>query len=186
MFFKIGSKLMLNVVKINTNYFIYLHFIRLLHHYFLDYSVHCVFCQHKKHNRTLFFCITLLKHCRHFYYWNQPPNMRMRVCYVDCHEAGLYCYLVIHKENLVNLLQLFYLYLWPIYWLSFVYINSVRSSQETHYVPATKPNRLMLFRETVAVYCENHMEHTYTICVQKTQFVPHRKHIKSPLQSPTG
>jgi hypothetical protein len=30
----------------------------------------------------------------------------------------------------------------------------VRTSQETHYVSATKPNRLMLFRETVAVYCE--------------------------------
>jgi hypothetical protein len=25
---------------------------------------------------------------------------------------------------------------------------------------ATKPNRLMLYRETVAVYCENHTEHT--------------------------
>jgi hypothetical protein len=39
-----------------------------------------------------------------------------------------------------------------------VYINSVCTSQETHYVSATKPNRLMLFRETVAVYCENHTE----------------------------
>jgi 3-hydroxymyristoyl/3-hydroxydecanoyl-(acyl carrier protein) dehydratase len=25
--------------------------------------------------------------------------------------------------------------------------------------PLRSPNRLMLFRETVAVYCENHMEH---------------------------
>jgi hypothetical protein len=40
-----------------------------------------------------------------------------------------------------------------------VYKNSVRTWQEAHYVPATKPNRLILFRETVAVYCENHMEH---------------------------
>jgi hypothetical protein len=40
------------------------------------------------------------------------------------------------------------------------YINSVRTSQETHYISATKPNRLMLFRETVAVYSENHTEHT--------------------------
>jgi hypothetical protein len=44
--------------------------------------------------------------------------------------------------------------------------NSVRTSQETHYVPATKPNRLMLFGEIVAVYCENHMEHTDTLCGQ--------------------
>jgi hypothetical protein len=36
--------------------------------------------------------------------------------------------------------------------------NPVRTSQETHYVSSTKPNRLMLFGETVAVYCENHRE----------------------------
>jgi hypothetical protein len=34
--------------------------------------------------------------------------------------------------------------------------KSVRTSQQTHYVPATENNRLMLFRKTVAVYCENH------------------------------
>jgi hypothetical protein len=67
-----------------------------------------------------------------------------------------------------------------------MYINSIRISQETHYVSATKPNRLMLFTETVAVYCENHAEHTNTLCEQKTQSVPQRKHITSPLQSPTG
>jgi hypothetical protein len=43
--------------------------------------------------------------------------------------------------------------------LKIVYKNSVRTSQETHYVSATKPNQLMLFGETVAVYCENHKEH---------------------------
>jgi hypothetical protein len=43
-------------------------------------------------------------------------------------------------------------------------IYSVRTSQETHYVSATKPNRLMLFRERVAVYCENHTKHTDTLC----------------------
>jgi hypothetical protein len=46
---------------------------------------------------------------------------------------------------------------------------SVRTSQETHYVFATKPNRLMLFRETVAVYCENHTEHTDTLCAQNAE-----------------
>jgi hypothetical protein len=29
----------------------------------------------------------------------------------------------------------------------------------------------MLFKETVTVYCENHMEHTNTLCVDKTQFL---------------
>jgi hypothetical protein len=44
------------------------------------------------------------------------------------------------------------------------------SSQETHYVSATKPNRLILFGETVAVYCENHTEHTDTLCGQNAEF----------------
>jgi hypothetical protein len=44
----------------------------------------------------------------------------MCVCYLDCHEAGLCCYLVIHIENLLRPLQLFYFHLWPAYWLSLV------------------------------------------------------------------
>jgi hypothetical protein len=57
----------------------------------------------------------------------------------------------------------------------------------------------MLFGETVAVYCETHTEHTDTLCGQNAEFwyvkaggtysnqsVPHRKHITSSLQSPTG
>jgi translation initiation factor IF-1 len=51
-----------------------------------------------------------------------------------------------------------------------VYINSVRTSQETHDVSATKPNLLMLFRQTVAVYCENHTEHTNALCGQNAEF----------------
>jgi hypothetical protein len=50
-----------------------------------------------------------------------------------------------------------------------IYKDSVCTSQETHYISATKPNRLMLFRETVAVYCENHTEHTNTLCVGRMQ-----------------
>jgi hypothetical protein len=40
-------------------------------------------------------------------------------------------------------------------------LNSL--SNETHYVSATKPNRLTLFGETVTVYCENNMEHTNSL-----------------------
>jgi hypothetical protein len=29
----------------------------------------------------------------------------------------------------------------------------------------------MLLRETVAVYCENHMEHTDTLCEQNAEFL---------------
>jgi hypothetical protein len=39
----------------------------------------------------------------------------------------------------------------------------IRSSRETHYVSATELNRLMLFGERVAVYCENDMEFTDTV-----------------------
>jgi hypothetical protein len=72
------------------------------------------------HNRTQLFDSIFLKHGRHFDNWNQPLNMRMRVCYLYCHETGLCCYLLIHIENL---LQPFCFHLWPIYWLprSFFY-----------------------------------------------------------------
>jgi hypothetical protein len=36
-------------------------------------------------------------------------------------------------------------------------------------ISVTKPNQLMLFRETVAVYCEAHTEHTDTLCGQNVE-----------------
>jgi hypothetical protein len=91
-----------------------------------EYPLHWVlFLTKKKHNRTLLFCSILLKHGRHFDYWHQPLNMRMRVCNLDCHEAELCCYLVIHIENLSHQLQLFYLHLWPVYWFSLVHTSSL-------------------------------------------------------------
>jgi uncharacterized membrane protein len=62
----------------------------------------------KMHNTVLLFGSIHLKHGRYFDYRSQPLNMRMRVCYLDCHEAGLCCYLVIHIENILHQLQLFY------------------------------------------------------------------------------
>jgi hypothetical protein len=47
----------------------------------------------------------------------------------------------------------------------------VHTSQGTHYVCVTKPNRLTLFRETVAVCCENHTENTNTLRGRCVQFV---------------
>jgi hypothetical protein len=52
----------------------------------------------------------------------------------------------------------------------YIYMNSVHTSQETHYVSGRKPNRLMLFREIIAVYCENHTEHIDTLCGQNAEF----------------
>jgi hypothetical protein len=62
----------------------------------------------------------------------------------------------------INLLKNFF---------TILYKNPVRTSQETHYVSTTKPNRLMLFGETVAVYCENNTEHTYTLFGQNAVFL---------------
>jgi hypothetical protein len=89
-------------------------------HFFM--STFCIesFCSQKTYNRTLLFVRTLLKHGSHFDYWNQPLNTRIRVCYLNCHEARLCCYPVICIENLLPPLQLFYFHLWPIYWPSLV------------------------------------------------------------------
>jgi hypothetical protein len=56
--------------------------------------------------------------------------------------------------------------------------DTVRTSQETHFVSATEPNRLMLFGKTVAVYCEPYEKHKYSPYLTGN--------ITSPLQSPTG
>jgi hypothetical protein len=74
----------------------------------------------RKHSLWTSFAMSPAVHKRsttehHFDYWNQPQNMRMRVCCLDCHEDGLCCYLVIHTENLLRQLQLFYFHLWSIY-----------------------------------------------------------------------
>jgi hypothetical protein len=41
-----------------------------------------------------------------------------------------------------------------------IFGHSIRTSQESHYINVTDTNQLMMFRETIAVYCENHTEHT--------------------------
>jgi hypothetical protein len=51
-------------------------------------------------------------------------------------------------------------------YLNIVYKNSVRTSQATLY----KTKELTLFKETIAVYCENNMEHTNTLCGQNAEF----------------
>jgi hypothetical protein len=68
-------------------------------HFFMKILITESFCPQNTHNRTLFF-VSTFKQGRHFDYWNQPMNMR--VCYLDCHEAGLRCYLVIQKTYYVH------------------------------------------------------------------------------------
>jgi hypothetical protein len=79
----------------------------------------------------MLFGITLLKHGRHFDNLNQPPNMRMRDCYVECNKDGLCCYLVIHIENLLLPLQLFYFHSCPSYFLTVRFMTVVLRQQGT-------------------------------------------------------
>jgi hypothetical protein len=66
-----------------------------------EYPSRWVLLPIKMHNRMLLFGSTLLKHGRHFDYWNQPLNTSIHVCYVECHEAGLCCYLVIRYGKVI-------------------------------------------------------------------------------------
>jgi hypothetical protein len=55
-----------------------------------EYPLHWILLPTKKkkrktHNRTLLFSSILSKHGHHFDYWNHPLNIRIRVCYLDCH-----------------------------------------------------------------------------------------------------
>jgi hypothetical protein len=81
----------------------------------------------KTHNRTLIFGSTRLKHGHHFDYWNQLLNMRMRVFYLDAHEGGVCCCLLIDIEKLIRPLQLLCFHLWPFYWLFLLVIWSLDS-----------------------------------------------------------
>jgi hypothetical protein len=82
-----------------------------------EYPLHWVFLPTENIQQNAALRCYTRKHSHRYDYRNQPLNMRMRVCYLDCHETGLCCYLVIHVENLLRPLELFCFHLWPIYWL---------------------------------------------------------------------
>jgi hypothetical protein len=63
-------------------------------HFFTDILCIESFWPQKSQERTSLFGNTLLKHGRHFDYWKQPLNMCIRVGYLDCHEAGMCCYIL--------------------------------------------------------------------------------------------
>jgi hypothetical protein len=75
--------------------------------------------------------------------------MRMRVCYLDCHEGGFCFCLLVHIDNLLRPLQLFRFYLWLIYWLSLVHTKSheglFRSSKFVNgrYITSKQPSDLL-------------------------------------------
>jgi hypothetical protein len=72
-------------------------------HIYLWKSFASSFCPQKCITERHPSVVHTLKHSSHFDYWNhwnQSLKTRKRVCYLDCHEAGLCCYLVIHIGNL--------------------------------------------------------------------------------------
>jgi hypothetical protein len=53
-----------------------------------------------------------------------------------------------------------------------IYTDSVHTTQEAYYTSAKKTNRLMLFREKITLYCENHTKkHKYTVGRPQFQYV---------------
>jgi hypothetical protein len=63
------------------------------------------------------------------------------------------------------------------------YKKPVRTSQETHHVPATEPSLLMLCK--ICGFYGGDYEECRLLDI-KTQLVPHKKNITSMLQSPAG
>jgi hypothetical protein len=59
--------------------------------------LHQVFCPQKCITERRISVVHTLKHGSHFDHWNHSLRKRRRVCYLDCHEAGLCCYLVIQE-----------------------------------------------------------------------------------------
>jgi hypothetical protein len=84
------------------------------------------------------------------------PNVSPYLCVLALFERKIYIFL----------LHFFYV----IVVISRIFKDSVCTSQEPPYISMKTTNRLMLFRETVAVYCENHTEQIYTLCEQNAVF----------------
>jgi hypothetical protein len=125
-------------------------------HFFIHILYTEYFCRQKKKEnaqKLLLFCSKLFEQGHHFYYWNQPMNLHIRVCYQEYYDTRLCCYLVIHIENLFHPLQMFYFHLWPIYWLNASFQRlldfgrstylRIMTSQEVHQTPSPeRPNDL--------------------------------------------
>jgi hypothetical protein len=62
------------------------------------------------------------------------------------------------------LVYLFFPFLSPSFLFSLSFRVSLGMLLLAYYISATKIKRLMLSRETIAVYCENHVKNTNTIC----------------------
>jgi hypothetical protein len=79
-----------------------------------EYSLHWVLLPTKK-RRTTERCSSVIHSS------STVAILTTETSLLDCYEDGLCCYLVIHIENLLRPLQLFYFHLWPIYRLSLVH-----------------------------------------------------------------
>jgi hypothetical protein len=92
----------------------------------------------KSYNKTLFLGSTLLKHGRRFDYWNEPLNIRMRVCYLSCHEAGLCSHVVIHIESPTSITALLLPFLTYLLTALCVFVKHICILLKKNYVPICK------------------------------------------------
>jgi hypothetical protein len=68
-------------------------------------------------------------------------------------------------------------------WRLLGYKNPVRTSQETHYVSTSERSQLMLCK--IESFTAVTMKNVVFLDI-KPQFIPHRRHITSPLQNPAS
>jgi hypothetical protein len=65
-------------------------------HFFMNILCIEYFHPHKTHNRTLLFRSILSQARSPFWLWKPASVYAHALCYLDCHEAVLCCYLVLH------------------------------------------------------------------------------------------
>jgi hypothetical protein len=52
-----------------------------------------------------------------------------------------------------------------------IFKNSTSTSQKTRYISITKTNQLMLFREKIYFYSNDHTEHINALCGRNVEFL---------------
>jgi hypothetical protein len=73
----------------------------------------------------------------------------------------------LHGVTTYKIVLLNFKVIWSVKFIWIIFKNSVPASQETKCLSIMKIGQLMLFREIITVYFENHMKHIYF--VGKTQ-----------------
>jgi hypothetical protein len=157
------------------------------------------FAYKKTPKRTMLFGSILLVHGNLFHYRNQPLNMR--VYYLGCHEAGLCCYLVIHRKPVTFFTAV--LLLFVSYLLTLPINIATRNNLRTNTVmpirfKTTETKTLVIqsegskppphisvhyfhYQNSVCILCAPHPDHTPNLSHLPTFHYPSNKHTAPPL-----